>query len=68
MPPFLRSLWISARALPLYAGLMLLSVLGVAWAGLRGTRLLGDDNESVESLNGPSSRGVGGRSARFYHK
>ncbi|UOG76291.1 hypothetical protein MTX78_06740 [Hymenobacter tibetensis] len=38
------------------------------WAGLRGTRLLGDDNENTENLNGNSSHGGSGGHARFYHK
>lgn len=37
------------------------------WAGLSGTRLLGDDNENTENLNGNSNHSSGGH-ARFYHK
>ncbi|WP_375417400.1 hypothetical protein [uncultured Hymenobacter sp.] len=67
MPDFLRSLWLAARALPLYAGLVLLSLTGFVWAGLHGTRLLGDDNESTETL-GSAGRGASGGHARYYHK
>lgn len=59
------------RKLGLYAVLMLLAFGGFVWAGLTGTRLLGDDNESTENLNGTggarSSSGHGGR-ALYYHK
>ncbi|MDF7810465.1 hypothetical protein [Hymenobacter sp. YC55] len=37
------------------------------WAGLRGIRFLGDDNEYTETLNGNGSHGSGGH-ARFFHK
>lgn len=69
MPDFLRSLWLTARSLPLYTAVVLLSLGVFTWAGLNGTRLLGDDNESTETLNGPSGRSHGGGGhARFYHK
>ena len=45
--------------------------LGVyAWAGFTGTRLLGDDNETVENASYSSGRsGSGGHGySRFYHK
>ena len=58
----------TVRPLRLYALLLLLPLGWFAWGGLTGTRLLGDDNESTETL----SNGSGGRSssghARFYHK
>lgn len=59
------------RKLGLYALVMLLATAGFVWAGLNGTRWLGDDNESTENLNGSggprSSGGHGGRSL-YYHK
>lgn len=40
------------------------------WAGLTGTRLLGDDDESTETRDGNPGYGgrSGGRASRFYHK
>lgn len=38
------------------------------WAGFSGTRLLGDDTESVENLNGNGGRHGSGGHARFFHK
>ncbi|RYC68690.1 hypothetical protein [Spirosoma sordidisoli] len=59
------------KPLRLY-GLVVLLVLGVfTWATITGTRLLGDDDESVEKRQGYSSGGrSGGRVGRthFYHK
>jgi hypothetical protein len=58
------------RPVGLYALLLMLPLGWFAWGSLTGTRLLGDDNESTETLSagGPG----GGRStvghARFYHK
>jgi uncharacterized membrane protein YgcG len=61
------------RPVRFYALLMLLPLGWFAWGGFSGTRLLGDDNESTETVsNGSSSFRSGGRSsgghARFYHK
>ncbi|RTQ46494.1 hypothetical protein EJV47_21305 [Hymenobacter gummosus] len=60
------------RKLGLYAVLMLLATAGFVWAGLQGHRLLGDDNESTENLNGSAGarRGSGyrGGHSSFYHK
>lgn len=57
------------RPVRLYALLLLLPVGWYAWGAFTGTRLLGDDNESTETL---TAGGGGGRStvghARFYHK
>ncbi len=55
-----------------YALLLLLPLGWFAWGTLTGTRLLGDDNESTETLAAPGpgghhSGGHGGYS-RFYHK
>ncbi|MGF7216982.1 hypothetical protein GGR92_003149 [Spirosoma lacussanchae] len=53
-------------------GLVVLLALGVfTWATVTGTRLLGDDDESVEKRQGYRSGGrSGGRVGRthFYHK
>ena len=40
------------------------------WAGLHGRRLLGDDNESTENLNGNGGSRTGGRGGRglYFHK
>ncbi|MBD2715449.1 hypothetical protein KBK19_10420 [Microvirga sp. STR05] len=58
---FLRSL-LSIR----YYVLVALLAYGVfVWAGLRGIRLLGDDNENPE---GTRTSGARGGHARFYHK
>jgi hypothetical protein len=60
------------RKLGLYAVLMLLAAGGYVWAGLQGHRLLGDDNESTENLNGSGGRtgggGYRGGHSSFYHK
>lgn len=41
---------------------------GFVWAGLSGRRLLGDDNEAEQNLNGNGgSHGSGGR-ATYFHK
>lgn len=59
------------RSFRLYALLLLLATAGFVWAGLTGTRLLGDDNESTENLNGTGgarhSGGHGGRGL-YFHK
>jgi hypothetical protein len=47
---FLRPVW------P-YALLLLLPLGWFAWGSLTGTRLLGDDNESTETLSAPGSGG-----------
>ncbi|MDO7847531.1 hypothetical protein Q5H92_14270 [Hymenobacter sp. M29] len=65
----LERLLISLRPVRLYALLLLLPLGWFAWGTATGTRLLGDDNESTETLTAGSG---GGRStvghARFYHK
>jgi hypothetical protein len=51
-----------------YAVIVLLGYGTFVWAGLTGTRLLGDDNESTENLNG--NRLAGGRAGHgiYHHK
>ena len=41
-----------------------------AWGTATGTRLLGDDNESTETLNAPGARGSHGHGGRglYFHK
>jgi len=60
----LRQLW----SIRFYALLALLGYGSFVWAGLTGTRWLGDDNESTENVNGNShSSGHVGHST-YYHK
>lgn len=74
MLDLLRSFWQAIRRWPLYAGLATLGLLTFAGAGLRGYRLLGDDNESTETVSGPGNsftghgHGHGGGHGTFYHK
>ncbi|GAA4374856.1 hypothetical protein [Hymenobacter koreensis] len=57
------------RKFRLFAAVALLALGGFVWAGLTGTRLLGDDNESTENLNGyGGARSGGGSGVRYYHK
>lgn len=59
----------SIRTLRWYALFLLLPLGVLMWANATGTRLLGDDNESTETLNAPGARSHGsGGHARFYHK
>jgi hypothetical protein len=60
---WLRSLW-KIRFYALFAALV---YGGFVWAGLSGIRLLGDDNEAEQNLNGTRSHGSGGR-ASYFHK
>ena len=65
----LERLLIFLRPVRLYALLLLLPLAWFAWGTATGTRLLGDDNESTETLNAPGTRrGGSGGHARFYHK
>ena len=52
-----------------YLVVALLAYGTFVWAGLTGHRLLGDDNESTENLNGTGSHGSGrhGRGL-YFHK
>ncbi|WP_324671184.1 hypothetical protein [Hymenobacter sp. GOD-10R] len=61
---FLRQLW----SIRYYAFLALLGYGTFVWAGLTGTRLLGDDNESTENINGNSSSGGRAGHGTYYHK
>ena len=47
----LEQLWNFLRPVRLYALLLLLPLGWFAWGTATGTRLLGDDNESTETLN-----------------
>jgi hypothetical protein len=58
----------SLRPVRFYALLLLLPLGWFAWGTATSRRLLGDDNESTETLrNGAGGRSSGGH-ARFYHK
>ena len=63
----LERLLIFLRPVRLYA--LLLPLAWFAWGTATGTRLLGDDNESTETLHAP---GTGGRShggrGLYFHK
>ena len=65
----LERLLLFLRPVRLYALLMLLPLAWFAWGAATGTRLLGDDNESTETLNAPGARshGHGGRGL-YFHK
>ena len=74
MLEFLRPYWLAVRRWPLYTGLVVGLLLGFGWLAQRGTRLLGDDNETAETASGgPGNSLTGhGRShgghGTFYHK
>jgi hypothetical protein len=71
MRDLLRPFWLAIRRWPLYAGLAMLGLATFVGAGLRGYRLLGDDNESTEAERGGpgnSLTGHGGGHGTFYHK
>ena len=65
----LERLLIFLRPVRLYALLLLLPLGWYAWGAATGTRLLGDDNESTETLNAPGTggRGHSGRGL-YFHK
>jgi hypothetical protein len=68
---FLRHLGADLRRSPLYAGLLGLGLAAFLMLGLRGTRLLGDDNETsdTEQQAGPHrAGGHGGYVNGFNHK
>jgi hypothetical protein len=67
MRNYFLSLWVAARRWPVYAGLLLLGLAAFTGAGLRGYRLLGDDNESTETERGGHGGSRGGHGT-FYHK
>jgi hypothetical protein len=62
----LTKLLLALRPLRFYLLLLVLPLAWFAWGSLTGTRLLGDDNESTETLR--ASSGSRGGHARFYHK
>ena len=59
----------SIRALRWFALWLLVPLTVLVWANTRQVRLLGDDNESTETLNAPGTRshGHGGRGL-YFHK
>lgn len=64
----LEQLWNFLRPVRLYALLLLLPLGWFAWGTATNRRLLGDDNESTETLNASSPGRRSGGHARFYHK
>ncbi|GAB3740006.1 hypothetical protein GCM10027594_20070 [Hymenobacter agri] len=66
----LENLFKSLRPVRFYALLLLLPLAWFAWSTDSGTRMLGDDNESTETLNAPGSGGSHGRSGHglYFHK
>ena len=58
----------SIRTLRWYALFLLLPLGVLMWANATGTRLLGDDNESTETLSNARGSHSSGGHARFYHK
>jgi hypothetical protein len=63
----LQRLYLAFRPVRFYALFLLLPLGWFTWGAATGTRLLGDDNESTETLsNASGSRSSG--PARFYHK
>ena len=65
----LENLFNFLRPVRFYAWLVLLPLAWFAWGTFTGTRLLGDDNESTETLNAPGTGGHGhaGRGL-YFHK
>jgi hypothetical protein len=71
MFPLLRHLGADLRRSPFYAGLLGLGLVAFLVLGLRGSRLLGDDNETsdAEQQAGPHrAGGHGGYVHGFNHK
>jgi hypothetical protein len=70
MPQFLLNLLSSVRRWALYSSLLTLVLSVFVWTGLRGYRLLGDDNESgaTELTGPPRAGGHGGYVHGFNHK
>ncbi|WP_266368295.1 hypothetical protein [Tellurirhabdus rosea] len=57
------------RTIRFYIAFILLLFVGFLWAGLNGVRLIGNDEERTENVNGQGgSHRSGGRTSRFYHK
>ncbi|MFD1873347.1 hypothetical protein [Hymenobacter bucti] len=68
---FLRHLGADFRRSPLYAGLLALALATSLILGLRGSRLLGDDNESTDTEQQAGPRRAGGHGGYvngFNHK
>ncbi|SFQ00598.1 hypothetical protein [Hymenobacter arizonensis] len=63
----IRRIFSSGRMLLFYS-LLLLPMAWFAWGSLTGRRLLGDDNESTETLGNTAGRRGSSGHARFYHK
>lgn len=61
---------LSLRPVWFYALLLLLPLGWFAWGTTTGTRLLGDDNESTETLAAPGARSSHGHAGRglYFHK
>lgn len=51
-----------------YVAFVLLAFGTYVWASLHDYRLLGDDNESTENLNGSSHSGGHGGRGLYFHK
>ena len=61
---------ISIRPVWFYGLLVLLPLAWFAWGANSGSRLLGDDNESTETLAAPGTRTSRGHAGRglYFHK
>lgn len=71
MLSLLRHLGADLRRSPLYAGLLGLGLATFLLLGLRGSRLLGDDNESTDTEQAAGPRRAGGHGGYvhgFNHK
>jgi hypothetical protein len=65
----LHRLLLSLRPIRLYALVLLLPLGWFVWGGLTNTRLLGDDNESTETLAAPGTTGRAHTGhGVYYHK
>ncbi|HEX8659279.1 MAG TPA: hypothetical protein VF690_17195 [Hymenobacter sp.] len=64
----LQRIFLALRPIRFYALLLLFPLGWFAWGAATGTRLLGDDNESTETIGNGSRGRSGGGHARFYHK
>jgi hypothetical protein len=67
---YFSQLWPAIRQWPIYTALVALGLLAFTVMGLRGYRLLGDDNESTETeqAGAPRAGGHGGFVHGFNHK
>ena len=64
----LENLLKSLRPVRFYALLLLLPLAWFAWGTATGTRLLGDDNESTETLNAPGTDHGRSGHGLYFHK